>query len=105
MAIRGDLLSADLSNVFQMLTLNRKRGRVIVQDRGNFLTQRRLFISEERITLDDQPHPRPLVALLVEMGVVSYDDWHSAKERAVRYHADPLHLLRQQGLVNDKHLD
>lgn len=97
MPIRGDLLSADLSNVFQMLALNRKRGRLLVQETGNVLAQRRLYISEDRVGLDEAPPPRPLAALLVEMGAIDYEQLVAVQRKAERYHADPIHLLRQQG--------
>ena len=105
MSIRGDLLSADLSNVFQMLALNRKRGRLLIQEQGNFLAQRRLHIAEDRVALDEKPPVRPLPALLVEMGVISYPQYRTAVVRGERYRIDPLHLLRQQSLVTPEHLE
>lgn len=105
MAIRGDLLSADLSNVFQMLALNRKRGRLRVQDQNNFLAQRRLYISEDRVALDERPRERSVLGLLVEMGVISYDDFKSATTRARRYHTDATNLLRQQAKISLEQLE
>ncbi len=104
MAIKGELPSTDLSNVFQMLALNRKRGRLYVREQGNLLGHRRLYIFENQVALDERPAPRPLGPLMVEMGVVSYADYRAALERGEQYRSDPVHLLRQQGTITDEDL-
>ena len=78
MAIRGDLLSSDLSNVFQMLALNRSRGTLIVRDHGNLTNQRRLYLDGDRVALHDRPPVRQSLALLVEMGVMDLEDYRLA---------------------------
>ena len=74
MAIRGDLLSVDLSNVFQMLALNRKRGVLSIHNRDNILEQRSLVLQEDRVALLNVPTQVDLNALLVDQGALSYED-------------------------------
>ncbi|NRA97155.1 MAG: DUF4388 domain-containing protein, partial [Planctomycetes bacterium] len=105
MAIRGDLLSADLSNVFQMLALNRKGGQLTVQDQGNLLNKRRLYVKADRVALHESPPQRPIEALLVEMEVLSYDQYREVLEKSARYGTDPERLLQQMGILNDAERD
>lgn len=105
MAIRGDLLSADLSNVFQMLALNRKSGQLTVQEQGNLLNKRRLYVKEDRVALHEPAPERPIVALLVEMGALSYEQYRDVLEKSVRYQSEPVRLLQQMGLLDDAQMD
>ena len=52
MALKGDLVSADLSNVFQMLALNRKAGVLTVQDRSNPVARQLGFVPVEGFEID-----------------------------------------------------
>ncbi|MAG58029.1 MAG: hypothetical protein CMJ83_17220 [Planctomycetes bacterium] len=105
MAIRGELLSADLSNVFQMLALNRQRGGLNVQEQGNLLNRRRLYIFEDRVSLHEPPPDRPVVALLVEMGILTYPQYREVLDKSDRYSTDPIKLLSQQGVLEPDHLE
>lgn len=105
MAIRGDLLSADLSNVFQMLALNRKSGQLLVQETGNLLNKRRLYVREDRVSLHEELPQRPIVALLVEMGVLSYEQYREVLSKSARYNSEPIRLLQQMNLLDDDQMD
>ncbi len=100
MALKGDLVSADLSNLFQMLSLNRKTGVLTVQDRANPLVRRRLFIDAQTIRLaDGLTGPLP-VALLVDSEHVTYEQWANARRQAEKYGHDLASMLRAQGALS-----
>ncbi|MEE9394485.1 MAG: DUF4388 domain-containing protein [Planctomycetota bacterium] len=100
MAIRGDLLSVDLSNVFQMLSMNRKRGILHIQDQVNLLKQRALVVDEDRIGLLDLPPQQDVWALLVDSGALDYESYRQAQIHAGEYNVSRTQLLSQKGLVN-----
>lgn len=102
MALKGDLLSSDLSTVFQMMAMNRKRGRLVVQDQGNLINLRRLYIAEDRVALLDPPPPRPLEGFLVQTGVVNYDQARKARNSSSRLRQSALKVLRNQGLITEE---
>src|SRR5436190_1710506 len=85
MALKGELLSADLSNVFQMLAMNGKRGLLTVQDRVNPVARRRFFLDAQTVVLAEPLGRKPSLALLVEMGRISYEHYSSAMQRAKRF--------------------
>src|SRR5436190_14820374 len=101
MALKGELLSADLSNVFQMLAMNGKRGLLTVQDRVNPVARRRFFLDGQTVLLAEGAPTKPSLALLVEMGRVTYDQYASAQQRAKRFNSDPFGILKHQGTVGD----
>ena len=101
MALKGELLSADLSNVFQMLAMNGKRGLLTVQDRVNPVARRRFFLDGQTVLLAEPVARRPSLALLVEMGRVTYDQYSSAMQRARRFNSDPFGILKAQGTLGD----
>ena len=90
MALKGELLSADLSNVFQMLAMNGKRGLLTVQDRVNPVARRRFFLDGQAVLLGEPISQRPSLPLLVEMGRVTYEQYASALQRARRFNSDTL---------------
>ncbi len=101
MAIRGDLLSVDLSNVFQMLAMNRKRGVLHLQNRGNILDKRALVLDADRVGLLNIPAKRDLAALLVDQGELSYEDYRDAVEKARQFKVAPVnYLLKRARLTN-----
>ncbi|MEE2712342.1 MAG: DUF4388 domain-containing protein [Planctomycetota bacterium] len=105
MTIRGDLLSVDLSNVFQMLALNRKGGRLTVQDQGNLRNKRRLYVKDDRVALHESLPERPLEAVLVAMEVLSYERYREVLEKSARYGTEPARLLQQMGILDEAQED
>ena len=105
MALKGELLSADLSNVFQMLAMNGKRGLLTVQDRVNPVARRRFFLDGQTVTPADEMPKRPSLALLVEMGRVSYEHYASAMQRSRRFNSDPWSILKAQGTVTEEDIE
>ena len=99
MALKGDLLSADLSNVFQMLAMNRQRGRLEVRDRREILNVRRIYIDENQVALLDPPPDRPLEGLLIQSGMVTYQELHQARNQGKRYGHRTLQVLLSQGCL------
>jgi tetratricopeptide (TPR) repeat protein len=105
MALKGELLSADLSNVFQMLAMNGKRGLLTVQDRVNPVARKRFFLDGQTVLLAEGVPARPSLPLLVEMGRVPYEQYASAMQRAKRFNSDPFGILKAQGAVDDEDLE
>jgi hypothetical protein len=101
MALKGELLSADLSNVFQMLAMNGKRGLLSVQDRVNPVARRRFFLDGQTVLPADPVAQRPSLAMLVEMGRVTYEQYASAMQRARRFNSDAWGILKAQGTIGD----
>jgi tetratricopeptide (TPR) repeat protein len=99
MALKGELLSADLSNVFQMLAMNGKRGLLTVQDRVNPVARRHFVLDGQTVTPSDPLPTKPSLALLVEMGRLTYEHYASAMQRARRFNSDPWGILKAQGTV------
>lgn len=104
MAISGELLSVDLSNVFQMLSLNRKRGLLHIRDQDNVLNERWIVFDEDRIGLYEVPQEGDVWALLVDSGALSYEDYCAARGQAQEYGSHHDRLLRQKGLVDEETL-
>ena len=100
MTIRGDLLAVDLSNVFQMLALNRKGGQLTVQDQGDLRNTRRLYVKDDRVALHEPVPERPLEALLVEMEVLSYERYRDILDKSTRFGTEPTRLLQQMGVLD-----
>ncbi|MEZ6194226.1 MAG: DUF4388 domain-containing protein [Planctomycetota bacterium] len=105
MAISGELLSVDLSNVFQMLSLNRKRGLLHVRDQENILNERWIVFDEDRIGLYEIPKTGDVWGLLVHSGDVSYEDYRDARKQAGDYGSSHDRLLRQRGIVDSELVD
>jgi tetratricopeptide (TPR) repeat protein len=105
MALKGELLSADLSNVFQMLAMNGKRGLLTVQDRFNPVIRRRFYLDAQTVLLAESVTRRPSLALLVEMGRVTFDQYLNATQRARRFSSDPFGILKAQGVVSDEDIE
>jgi tetratricopeptide (TPR) repeat protein len=101
MAISGELLSVDLSNVFQMLSLNRKRGLLHIRDQENVLNERWIVFDEDRIGLYEVPQTGDVWALLVDSGDVGYAEYRAARDQAREYGSHHDRLLRQRGLVDE----
>lgn len=89
MAIRGDLLSVDLSNVFQMLAMNRKRGVLRVQNRENILEKRALVLDADRVGLLEIPKAGDLSALLVDEDAIDYAAYTDARTKSRQFGVDP----------------
>ncbi|HMS17287.1 MAG TPA: DUF4388 domain-containing protein, partial [Planctomycetota bacterium] len=100
MALRGELLSADLAAVFQMVALNQQRGRLRVREKGSLTNRRQLYIEENRIRLDDRPAAHPIAAMLVEMGHINLVKYRGLKSRLSRFQGDQRVALRDQGVVD-----
>jgi tetratricopeptide (TPR) repeat protein len=104
MTIRGDLLSVDLSNVFQMLALNRKRGILNVQNRENILEKRALVLDEDRVAVLEIPRPDSLNALLVEMGALSYEAFSEARSKAANFRIGATEYLERRKQISPEAL-
>lgn len=105
MTMKGDLLSADLSNVFQMLAMNRKRGVLHIHNRENILEKRALVLDGDRVALFEVPQPGDLSGLLVDSGILSYDQWRSAREQAAQFGVRPTDFLRKKGELDDEQIN
>lgn len=105
MALRGELLSADLAAVFQMVALNQQRGRLLIRARGASTGRRRLYIEENRIQLDEEPPANPIAALLVEMGHITMAQYKGIRTRTARFQGDQRVILRDQGIIDEEVLD
>ncbi|MCB9832300.1 MAG: DUF4388 domain-containing protein [Planctomycetes bacterium] len=105
MAIRGDLLSVDLSNVFQMLAMNRKRGVLRVQNRENILEKRALVLDADRVGLLEIPKAGDLSALLVDEDAIDYAAYTDARTKSRQFGVDPLTFLRKRSTIDDSTLD
>ena len=105
MAIRGDLLSVDLSNVFQMLAMNRKRGVLRVQNRENILEKRALVLDADQVGLLQIPEDRDLSAILVDEGDITYEDYVAAHTKSKQFGLDPITFLQRRASLESEALD
>jgi thioredoxin-like negative regulator of GroEL len=101
MTIRGDLLSVDLSNVFQMLALNRKRGVLVVQSRENILDKRAMLLEEDHIAVVDVPASSDVTALMVEAGDIDFALWAEARDKAGSYRIGAVDYLVRRRKVDE----
>ena len=100
MAIRGDLLAVDLSNVFQMLAMNRKHGVLTIQNRDNILEKRELVLDEDRVAVLHVPGAENVNALLVEMGEIDFATFADAREKAISFGLGPTQYLQRKKSVD-----
>lgn len=100
MALKGDLLAADLGNLLQMTAMNRRRGVLTVQDRGNPAQRRRLYVEGAAIRVADSASA-PSPALLVVLGRLTYEGFAAAKRHAGGFGGDALQYLRAKGDLDD----
>ncbi len=105
MAIRGDLLSVDLSNVFQMLAMNRKRGVLYLQNRENILEKRALMLDSDRVGLLDLPASQDLAAILVDQGELSYDEYADAVAKSAQFQVEPVSYLSKRGIITQEQIE
>ncbi|MFT7616701.1 MAG: tetratricopeptide (TPR) repeat protein [Planctomycetota bacterium] len=105
MAIRGDLLSIDLSNVFQMLAMNRKQGVLRLQNRENILEKRALVLDADRIGLLEMPKNQDLAAILVDQGELSYDDYTDALTKSGQFQVPAVEFLEKRGTITREQVE
>ncbi|MCA9323060.1 MAG: DUF4388 domain-containing protein, partial [Planctomycetes bacterium] len=104
MVIRGDLLSVDLSNVFQMLAMNRKRGVLHIHNRENVLEKRALFLDADRVGIVRIPESQDLAAILVDQGVLDYDTWRDAHQKGLQFGVAPSNYILKRGIVTPEQI-
>ncbi len=104
MVIRGDLLSVDLSNVFQMLAMNRKKGIFRVLNRENILEKRSLYLDADKVGLLEVPRNPDLAAILVDLGIIGYADWQEAHRKAETFAVPPSDYILKRGKVSEEDL-
>ena len=102
MTISGDLLSVDLSNVFQMLAMNRKRGLVHLHNRENILQKRCLILDESRIAALDVAPPTRGSGLMLASGSIEGDVYFDARAAALARGASIEDELAQRGLFDEE---
>ncbi len=100
MALKGDLIAAELGNLLQMTAMSRRRGVLTVQDRGNPTLRRRFYVEGDRIRPADHV-PQPSPALLVAIGRLGYEDHCTARRHAAGFNGDPTGYLRAKGDLDD----
>ncbi|HYC77269.1 MAG TPA: DUF4388 domain-containing protein [Planctomycetota bacterium] len=100
MALKGDLLSADLGNLLQMLALNRKRGTLTVQDRANPAARRRVRIDGETLRLAGAA-PAPNPALLADLGAVDYARYATLRRQSERFGGGAMEYLKARGELDE----
>ena len=100
MALKGDLIAAELGNLLQMTAMNRRRGVLTVQDRSNPTLRRRFYIEGDRVRPADFV-AEPSLALLVAIGRLAYDDYCTARRHAAGFNGDPTGYLRAKGGLDE----
>jgi len=104
MALRGDLASVDLAQVFQMLALNKKVGLLSIQSD----TQRRVLYFDERgVTVHHNPHRllERVVASAVRSGRVDEASVEEVRDHSVRMGHSLGESLLAGGYLQPEELD
>ncbi|MEY4672655.1 MAG: hypothetical protein RL148_439 [Planctomycetota bacterium] len=104
MALKGDLASVDLAQVFQMLALNKKTGLLSIQSPRLWKV---LHFGPRGVTLYFNPHSllEKCLCSLLRKGSISPRNLDEAREHAASQGADLLQTLQAGGLVDPAELE
>lgn len=104
MALKGDLASVDLAQVFQMLALNKKTGLLSIQSPRLWKV---LHFGPRGVTLYFNPHSmlEKCLRALLRTGSLSPRTLEESREHAATQGADLLQTLRAGGYVDPAELD
>jgi tetratricopeptide (TPR) repeat protein len=104
MALKGDLASVDLAQVFQMLALNQKVGLLSIQAPR---TWRALYFDPRGVTLFYNEHTLldRVLAQMVRSGRLAEETVHDAREHAAQRGATVVESLLAGGFLGEEELD
>ena len=104
MALKGDLASVDLAQVFQMLALNRKVGMLSIQSPR---TWRALYFDDHGVTLYYNEHTLldRILASLVHSGQLGETSEHEVRDHASKAGGSLVDSLLAGGYLSEEDLD
>lgn len=104
MALKGDLASVDLAQVFQMLALNQKVGRLSIQSPKAWKS---LYFDQRGVTLYFNEHTMldRVLAQLVRTDRISEDEVEEARDHAATEGTPVVDSLLASGILTEEDLD
>ena len=104
MALKGDLASVDLAQVFQMLALNQKVGLLYIQSPTSW---KALYFDERGVTLYFNEHTTldRVLAKLIRSGMLAADGVAEAREHAAQRGQSAVDSMLAGGYLSEDELD
>jgi tetratricopeptide (TPR) repeat protein len=99
MALRGDLLAAELGNLLQLTAGTGRSGTLLVQMRSDPAKRRRLVVKDGTVRSAD-PAPAPSPAMLAVLGLVGYEDYRLAARRSGGGDPEVVAYLQAKGVLD-----